>query len=612
MSTYNHIEPAPPRTGARTISSPTAADSAGAGVEEYVFAYIDRGWAPIPVPFRRKGPVVPGWPDLRITAEQVRAHFHRPCNVGLLCGAPSRGLVDVDLDTREAVIAGSLLLPPTRLIHGRHGSPASHRWYKVTDGAPDTVRFECPDSGGRATLVEVRSDGAQTIVPPSVHPSGELLEWVVFEEPAEVSARELLRAAETTAAAALIASAWRPGIRHQATLALAGVLLRSGWSPEEAQRFITAVCKAADDEEEESRLRDVLTTARRLENGDRATGFPTLRTLLGAVITARLASWLHLDDDTTACQMPLREHRLSAPETPTLHGAALCGFAGRVVETIAPHTEAHPVAILAQLFVAFGNVIGRRPRFKVEADYHPMNLFITLVGDSAKARKGTSWGHIRRLFSLVDPEWADFSVHSGLASGEGLIWAVRDPIEKCRSTKASENAEALAEKIIEDAGVEDKRLLCVESEFASVLKVISREGNTLSPVIRQAWDTGTLATLTKNSPARATGAHISIIGHITREELRRYLTDTEMANGFANRFIFLYVTRSKLLPEGGNLREEELAALAGELRKRVETARGRDEIRRDEEARAVWHEVYGPLSEAKPGMAGSLLARAEA
>ena len=90
-----------------------------------------------------------------------------------------------------------------------------------------------------------------------------------------------------------------------------------------------------------------------------------------------------------------------------------------------------------------------------------------------------------------------------------------------------------------------------KAEFANVLKVVTREGNTLSPVIRSAWDDGNLRTMTKNSPARATDAHISIIGHITREEYRRELTETESANGFANRYCIVAVERSKCLPEGG-------------------------------------------------------------
>jgi hypothetical protein len=68
-----------------------------------------------------------------------------------------------------------------------------------------------------------------------------------------------------------------------------------------------------------------------------------------------------------------------------------------------------------------------------------------------------------------------------------------------------------------------------EPEFANVLKHTERQGNTLSVILRQAWDgTGAIRALTKNSPARATGAHVSMIGHITAEELRRYLTQARL------------------------------------------------------------------------------------
>lgn len=152
----------------------------------------------------------------------------------------------------------------------------------------------------------------------------------------------------------------------------------------------------------------------------------------------------------------------------------------------------------------------------------------------------------------ADPRWVDERVLNGLSSGEGLIHAVRDPVVSRDKT---------GEKVVLDDGVEDKRLLVMEPELAGVLKVMSREGNTLSPVIRQAWDEGTLQTLTKNSPTRATDAHVSIVGHVTKAELLRHLTETEAANGFANRFLWLLVKRSKELPFGGALHEEDTSSL---------------------------------------------------
>jgi hypothetical protein len=78
--------------------------------------------------------------------------------------------------------------------------------------------------------------------------------------------------------------------------------------------------------------------------------------------------------------------------------------------------------------------------------------------------------------------------------------------------------------------LEEKRLLIKESEFAPALRVSDRHGNTLSAVVRDAWDTGDLGNLTKNDPAKTHGAHVSIIGHITKTELIRYLDKTETAS----------------------------------------------------------------------------------
>ena len=142
----------------------------------------------------------------------------------------------------------------------------------------------------------------------------------------------------------------------------------------------------------------------------------------------------------------------------------------------------------------------------------------------------------------MDDSWVSSRVQSGLSSGEGLIWAVRDPIEKQKPVREKGHGVDY-ETVIEDHGVDDKRLLVVESEFANTLKVIKREGNTLSPTVRQAWDSGILNTMTKNSPAKATDAHVSILGHITSHELR--FGGTEAQNGFANRFLIACAKRSQ-------------------------------------------------------------------
>lgn len=288
---------------------------------------------------------------------------------------------------------------------------------------------------------------------------------------------------------------------------------------------------------------------------------------------------------------------------------AFHGVVGDIVRTIEPHSEADPVALLVQSLIAFGSLVGRGPHFVAESARHFMNLFAVLVGATAKGRKGSSWSHVSRLFFAVDESWMA-RVLSGLSSGEGLIWAVRDPIYKQEPIR--EKGRVIDYQQVQvDPGVSDKRALALESEFCSVLKVMAREKNTLSAIIRQAWDTGTIRTLTKNSPATATDAHISIVGHITRDELRREITATDQTNGFANRYLWHFVQRSKSLPDGGNLRDDDLLPLVSRLQQAVQFARNVGRMDRDADARDIWHAVYPSLSEGKPGLLGGVLSRAE-
>ena len=296
---------------------------------------------------------------------------------------------------------------------------------------------------------------------------------------------------------------------------------------------------------------------------------------------------------------------------PTLAPEALYGLPGRIVIAIDPYTEAAAVATLVHLLVGAGNLIGASPHARVLEDRHPVRLNAVAVGQTSKGRKGVAWSPVRALLRRVDPEWETHCLGSGLSSGEGLIYHVRDVREEQQPIKKSGRVEGY-QRVIVDEGVVDKRLLVIEPEFSSVLRRMNGKTNSLSAVIRDAWDSGDLRTLTKNEPMRATGAHISILGHVTREELRRELTETERANGFANRFLFLLVRRSKILPEGAPLPEGVLDNLACELREAVSFAKTVDLVERDAESRAIWATVYGPLSEGKPGMLGAIISRAEA
>lgn len=308
-------------------------------------------------------------------------------------------------------------------------------------------------------------------------------------------------------------------------------------------------------------------------------------------------------------EIPIVVREWPDPPSPTIYH----GLAGDLVRRLEPHTESDPLAILIQLLVAFGNIAGRSAYFSVEADQHFANLFIALVGPSSKARKGTSWGHARRLLAAVDHGWAESRIVGGLSSGEGLIYAVRNPVHRREPIRVGKNGPITGyESVLVDPGEDDKRLLALEPEFASVLKVMARDGNTLSALLRRAWDDGNLRTLIKNSPNVASGAHVSIIGHITRDELQRLLTGTEAANGFGNRFLWVCVRRSKLLPFGGLAHTVDFAPLLRQLSAVLDVARSRAKVERDGLADELWLAAYEKLSEGKPGLLGAILGRAEA
>jgi hypothetical protein len=288
---------------------------------------------------------------------------------------------------------------------------------------------------------------------------------------------------------------------------------------------------------------------------------------------------------------------------PMMEEEAYRGIFGRIVELVEEHTEGDPVALLASAFTAFGSAVGRGAYMQVGATRHHPNLFCAIVGDTAKGRKGSTWDPVENIMHASDRPWTENRIQSGLSSGEGLISEVRDPI-------ATPDKDGKMRTV--DAGVSDKRLLVQEGELSQALKVMKREGNTLSPVLRNAWDGKTLKTMVKHSPLRATNPHVCILGHITSGELVKHLTENEMANGLANRFVWMLVKRSKRLPFGGEWHTVNLQPISREIVGALEFATGEHRMDWSDDARPLWVEAYDALTEDRLGMFGAVTARAEA
>ncbi len=498
------------------------------------------------------------------------------CNWALVTGEVSR-LAVLDVDPRHGGLESlkGRVLPLTRTV--RTPSGGTHYYFKHPGGP-------FPSIPGLLPGVDLKAEGGYVNVPPS-RINGSAYEVVVDEPiaPSPAWLPELVAHRKTGTQPERISDRIPVGKRNITLTSLAGTMRRRGMS-------------------------EAAILAALMEENARCD--PPLPEREVAQIARSIARYL-----TTAEGLPptpedvITSNTVSWPDAPAPE--AFYGLAGEIVSAIAPHSEADPTAILVQLLTVFGNVVGRGSYFTAEADRHGLNEFVVLVGDTSKGRKGSAWGHVRRLVRNAATEWVDQRLQSGLSSGEGLIWSVRDPIER-RDPVKEKGRVVDYETVVADPGVEDKRLLVLEAEFSRTLRVMGRDGNTLSAVIRQAWDIGDLRVLTKTSPAVATGAHISIVGHITKSELLRYLNDTEAGNGFANRFLFVCVKRSKVLPEGGNIEEVDFGPLTQRLHQAIEFARRGVEIKRDDEARAIWYKVYPSLSEGKPGLQGAITSRAEA
>jgi hypothetical protein len=304
-------------------------------------ALIRRGVSVIPVPAGEKNPGRPGWEALRITEEEIPKYWTNGQNVGVLCGEPSGGRVDVDLDSAEAVKIAFWFLPAT-LTSGRKSRPHSHCWYV----APGAESADWKDSDGKK-LVELRSNGRQTLVAPSTHPDGD--EYVWHSEAglrmAEVPAAELKERCRELATAALIARHVSPeGSRHDYAMALAGFVLRGGrMGTNLALKTLKAAWHAADADSREA-LRDlegiVSDTAENLEAGEPVVGGPTLEEFAPGIVRL-LCKWWGWERKTQ------KEDKTAEKEDRRNQADRLIGYALEDVQELFVDQHGAPHALIA-------------------------------------------------------------------------------------------------------------------------------------------------------------------------------------------------------------------------------------------------------------------------
>lgn len=331
---------------------------------KYAEDYLRRGYAPIPIPPRQKNPGYPDWNGWIVTPEELPEAFGRPCNLGLLLGEPSNGLVDVDLDVQEAVAVAPAFMPPT-VAGGREKNPRSHLFYE----SPGAKTIKYGDVGG-VMLLELRSDGHQTLVAPSVHPDGDRYEWDLRDgsEPTQVAPEELATMCNKAATAALIARHFpEVGGRHDYAMALAGYLLRPGrLDGETTEKIMKEAWSAAGGDSPEA-VRDiegiVRDTVRKISDGAAVVGGTTLESLAPGVV-GRLAKWWGWDKDEPPTERSVALTGFGYPTTGALPPAlpfpveVLTPTMKRIVEEAAASIGCPPEFIGLPMLAALGAAIG--------------------------------------------------------------------------------------------------------------------------------------------------------------------------------------------------------------------------------------------------------------
>lgn len=262
---------------------------------------VGEGYSPIPIQGGSKRPYGGSWQHQRWAdkpEQEVREHFDAAReagagDIGLLLGAASGGLVDIDFDHHLALRFRDILIPPTAMETGRAGRARSHKWFiaEPVEDLPATRQYKMPDG---SVIIELRSSGAQTVIPHSTHPSGEMYRWEGEPwggevGPSRINGQVLSIQVALTAMAAVLLDKWpKKGSRHEAYLHLAGWLLRYGdgvhpyWE-RNLSVLVSALAEATHDEDTpETRVSEVVpTTIKRINEGGHVSGFPSLVDVIG-------------------------------------------------------------------------------------------------------------------------------------------------------------------------------------------------------------------------------------------------------------------------------------------------------------------------------------------
>jgi len=570
-----------------------------------------------------------------MTAVEVHRHFVDGIRLAIVGGKISGNLECLDIDDPTTYEPFLDLLDmrwpglPDRLLKRQTPSGGYHLIYRCSTSVAGNLKLASAESG--AVRIETRGEGGYFLSTPT--PGYKMLSGCLKDcpvlSPEEIAAIHAAAMAfdmrEKQCASSLNPGQNRelPGTRFNQTHTIAEILLAHGWATDKlttAGQGWTRPGKTAGTSgvllHDSGNFYVWSTNASPLEAGRSYDAF------------GLYAAYNHAGDFSSAAQalgrcnrqvgrqdeLPpgeqTQEWEPTPPDWPSMNSVAYHGIIADFIELATRTSEADPAAILATFLVRFGVECGSGVFMQVGDTKHRARLASVIVGASSKARKGTSGKPVERLFDFTNVNGQEIVnsarvSHGPFSSGEGIIYAIRDATTRW-------NPKTQTETII-DNGVEDKRIFVLDEEFGGMLANTRREGNTLSMVIRQAWDSGSFDPLTKNNKITATGGHVGWISHITLQELLSKLDQSEVFNGFANRILWVCAKRQKLVPDPLPMPQSELESIQRHLLNILSRVGHGYEIKLGAEAKEAWGCTYYPkLTRDRPGLIGCVTNRGEA
>ncbi|HLX84846.1 MAG TPA: bifunctional DNA primase/polymerase [Terriglobales bacterium] len=496
------------------------------------YDYLAAGWSPIPVLPRSKNPGRDGWQTLRVVAADVPDLFSPDSNIGLLLGARGEGLVDADLDCREAVALAPYFLPVTGFKSGRPTNPQSHYWFRGSP-LPEHKKFEFDGE----CLVELRSVG-QTVAPPSLHDkTGEQLVWhEATGELPTIAGGILSRAVAELAAATLLVRQYpKTGVRHDFALALAGFLLRRGWPLEKVRQFVQAVATAAKDEELEDRLTCVETTVERLALSDETIGGGRLREILGSAVFSTFCEWLGFSVQPTV--ETIEADQVPEESIPLWPATALDGdYIGELTFLLTNGTGIPPQFVREEIILVLAAIADGKFGFPRHPDL-PLRRYLAVLSEHPQSGKGESW---KRIAGNTPEGGCLLPVIRGTVLGDGTR-----ELQILNGTGIG-SGQFLAKEL-----EANPYAICVWDELSQLLQVSGQQCSTVFSSLKTCFESNSLWTgsLT-NKKHGSDDAHLSVLMQGTRSTFREgFALRGATGDGLLSRFVIAFSAGQPVVPE---------------------------------------------------------------